>query len=150
MVWNALWDTVCDPGLLWEMIEAYYDRVTANQKGEAKNPVIAQIDKARRLVKRAEQILQDPDSPVAYTDAKANLEKARRDLLALEARGGTAAVFVMPARKDVNAISAEFRRMRTELVAFEDRREALKTLVDKVMYADREAEIHCRLPRPKT
>ncbi len=146
LIWNAVWDAVCDPDLLWEMIEAYYDRVAGNS-GKPRDPLVAQIDKARRRVDRAERILADPDAPVAYEKAKADLDRARKELAEAETRG-PAPVFVMPKRKDVEAVSAEFRKMRYELEAFQDRRDALKVLVDRVLYADKEAEIHCRLPKP--
>jgi site-specific DNA recombinase len=147
-VWDAVWDTVCDPGLLWEMIEAYYGRVAAN-KGKAKDPGVAEINRERRRLERAEKILKDPDSPVPYEQAKADLDKARRDLATAESARGLAPVIVMPERKNVEAASERFRKMRRALEAFEDRREALCLLVEKILYADREAEIHCHLPAPK-
>ena len=143
VIWDAVWDTVCDDDLLWQMIEAYYDRV-APKSGKAKNPAIAQIDRARRAVTHAERIFRDPESPLAYETRKSDLEKARRELAEAEMRA-PAQVFQMPARKDIAAAAAEFRKMRKELVEFEDRREALQLLVSKIMYADYEAEIHCRI-----
>ena len=100
------------------------------------------------MVDRAEKILTDPDSPIAYEQAKANLDRARRELAAVESARGLAPVVVMPARKDVEAASAEFRKMRAEIESFDGRRKALCLLVDKILYADREAEIHCHLPAP--
>jgi site-specific DNA recombinase len=146
-VWNAVWDTVCDPGLLWEMIEAYYDRVAAKQ-GKAKDPAMAKIDRARRAVQHAERIFTDPEQRIPFEQAAANLDKARKDLAAAEALGGPAEVIVMPERKNVAAASTELRKMRNELESFESRRKALEILVDKVLYADRQAEIHCRIAAP--
>lgn len=146
-VWDAVWDTVCDPDLLWEMIEAYYDRAGA-KKGKGKDPGVAEILNARRKVAHAEKVLLDPDEPIPYAKAKANLEAARRDLAAVETKRGLAAVVVMPERKDVEAASARFRKMRDGIKSFDARREALCLLVEKILYADREAHIHCRLAAP--
>jgi site-specific DNA recombinase len=145
VVWNALWDTVCDPGLLWETIGAYYDRV-AGRKGKAKDPAVARIDRATRAVAHAERIYFDPEQTIPFEQAKANLNKARQELAEAQTSQG-AAVFEMPARKDVNAASTALRQMRQELEDFQDRRDALCLLIEKIRYADREVEIHCRLPR---
>jgi len=143
VIWNAVWDTVCNPLLLWQMVEEYYERVAGRPK--AKDPGIVRIDKARRVLARAEQILADPDQPVPYAQAKANVEAARRELATAQMQV-PAEVIALPKRKDVDAISASFRAMRNELEVFEDRREALQLLVAKIFYEDREAEIHCHLP----
>ena len=46
VIWDAVWDAVCDPGLLWKMIEAYYDRMEA-AKGKAKDPGVRRRSKGR-------------------------------------------------------------------------------------------------------
>ena len=142
-VWNAIWDTVCDPGLLWRVIEAYHDRMAG--RPAKKDPAAVRIDRARRMVERAEQILNDPDQPIPYKQAKQQLEAARREFAEAQMMG-SAQVAIMPLRKDVTAASAAFRAMREELEAFEDRREAIQLLVAKILYADGKAEIHCHLP----
>jgi site-specific DNA recombinase len=144
VIWNAVWDTVCDPRLLWQMIEAYYDRVAGLPKTK-KDPATARIERARRQVARAEEILKDGDA-LPYAQAKANLEAARKELAEAQL-GGPACLIQMPQRKDVEAVSKHLRAMREELAEFPDRREALSLLVEKILYADGEAEIHCRLPK---
>jgi hypothetical protein len=52
----------------------------------------------------------------------------------------------MPLRKDVAAASEALRAMRAELQTFERRRKAMKLLVQKILYEDGKAEIHCLLP----
>jgi hypothetical protein len=109
---------------------------------------VARIDRARRAVARAEKILSDGDNPMPYEQAKANLTAARRELAQAQLSGGSAPVIPMPIRKNVEAASAEFRRMRTGLETPEVRREAFRLLVSKVFYADGEAQMECRLPAP--
>jgi hypothetical protein len=100
-------------------------------------------------VERAAKILKDPEKPIPYDEAKADLDLAKRELLEAETAAPNP-VIPMPARKDVEAVSAEFRRMRHEIQSFEGRRKVLKTVVDKIRYADHKAEIHCKLPAPST
>jgi DNA invertase Pin-like site-specific DNA recombinase len=143
LVWAAIWNAVCDPGLLWQLIEAYHERVSGPPA--KKDPVMLRIDRARRNLALKERIFKDPDKPVSYEEAKADLEAARRELAQAQIAGG-AAVAVMPLRRDVEAAAAAFRRMRVKLTAFEDRREALQLLVAKILFEEGHAEIHCHLP----
>lgn len=143
-VWNALWDTIESPGLLWQMVEAYHGRVAEAPKRK-KDPAVARIDKARRALALAEKIFKDPDKPVSYEEAKADLEKAKRELAQAQIAGG-AIIAEMPLRRDIEAVAARLRGMRHTLTAFEDRKAALHLLVEKIRYADGEAEIHCHLP----
>jgi hypothetical protein len=144
VIWNALWDTVCDPGLLWKLIEAYHDRV-AGRPTKKKDPAIARIERAQRLVARAYQIFKDPDCPVPYAQAKADFEAAKKELAEAQI-GGRAAVIELPNRKDVEAMSAAFQAMRHEVTEFADRKAVLNLLIAKILWADGEAEIHCHLP----
>jgi hypothetical protein len=142
-IWNTLWDAVCDPGLLWQLVTAYHERMTGSPS--KKSPAIARIDRARRLVTRTERILKDPEQPVPYEEAKADLETARRELATAQIAAG-AEVIAMPLRQNVEAASAEFRAMRYEIQTFTGRRKALQLLIEKIHYADGEAEIYCHLP----
>jgi site-specific DNA recombinase len=144
LVWDALWDAVCDPGLLWQLIETYHERVAGKPK-QKKDPAAKRIADARAQVALSETILKDPRKLIPYEEAVSDLEAARRELAEAKIAAG-AAVTEMPLRKDVVAASAMFRAMRTELESFEDRREAFLQLVEKILYADGAAEIHCHLP----
>lgn len=145
LVWEKVWDAVENPGLLWQLIEAYHERVSG--KPAKKNPAIARIDKARAQVALAERILKDPRKPIPYEEAVDDLEAARKELAAAQIAGG-AAVAIMPLRKNVEAAAAEFRAMRRELQTFERRRKALLLLVEQIRYADDKVEIRCHLPGP--
>jgi site-specific DNA recombinase len=144
VVWAAIWHAVCDPGLLWKLIEAYYGRVNARPKKS--DPSMQRIDRARRLVERRQQILDDPDQD--FDTANANLKAAKKELAAAQLAAPGGAVVEMPVRKDVEAARLAFLSMERELDHFEDRRAAVEVLVEKVRYSDGEAEIHCHIPTP--
>jgi site-specific DNA recombinase len=143
-VWDAVWDTITNPDLLWRMIAEYQNRAAAKPKA-AKDPVLVRIDRARRRLERAEEIFRDPDQPIAYTQAKADVEAARRDLLEAETARPAADVIQIPARADIAAVAREFARARHELKEFAHRRGVIERVVEKIRYAEREVEIHCRV-----
>jgi DNA invertase Pin-like site-specific DNA recombinase len=141
-VWDAVWDTISNPDLLWRMIEAYHDRRAAKPKA-AKDPVLLRIGRAKRRLRRAEEIFRDPDQPIPYAQAKADVEAARRELIEAET-ARSAEVIAMPERADVVALAREFQRGR-KLTDFGDRRNVIERVVEKILFADGEVEIHCRV-----
>jgi site-specific DNA recombinase len=143
VIWDAIWDTITDPELLWNMIAAYYDRVAARPDGK-KDAATIRIEKAQQRVAHAERVLRDPEQPIPYERAKRDLEAARRELLEAET-ARPADVFEMPERKDITALARQFAQARTEIKDFADRRGILKRVVNKILYVDRAAEIHCAI-----
>lgn len=145
-VWDAIWDTITQPDLLWQMIEAYHDRV-AVKAAAPKDGAMLRIDRARRALARMEAILLDPD--IHITDAKGKLKAAQRELLEAET-ALPAPVLQMPLKAEVVAISREFQQFREQVSDFNIRRGLLKRVVSKIRWDGykREAEVTCGLPFP--
>jgi len=145
-VWDALWDALSDEDLLYSLIEAFCDAQANRAKGGKKkaDPVLARIERARRSLAHAERVFRDPDQPIPYSQAKADLEAARRELTEAEMQRPTE-VFEMPDRRDIAAIAREFRQGRDEIKDFADRRGFIERVVEQIRYADGEAEIACAI-----
>jgi site-specific DNA recombinase len=141
---RAVWDTITNPALLWKMIAVYHDRIATKPGAGKKDPAVERIDRARRRVERTEAILRDPDQPIPYARAKADVEAARRELLEAET-AQPAEVVVLPERANIAAIAREFASARDEIKDFADRRGIIERLVEKIRYADGDAEITCRI-----
>jgi site-specific DNA recombinase len=141
---KAVWDTITDQVLLWKMITAYHARTATKPGAGRKDPAVERIDRARRRVERAEAIFRDPDQPIPYARAKADVEAARRELLEAET-ARPAEVVMLPERASIAAIAREFASARDEVKDFADRRGIIERVVEKIRYADREVEITCKI-----
>lgn len=146
VVWDAIWETITDPALLWKVIEAYHDQV-AKPKAGKKDAAVARIERARRLLARAEAIFRDPDQPIPYEQAKRGLEAARRELVEAET-ARPAGISDMPARTAVAALARDFRQAHSELreADFDERRGSIQRVVEKIRYEAGNVEITCRIP----
>jgi hypothetical protein len=144
VVWDAIWDVLTNPRLLWAMLEAYHDRAAAKPAGK-KDASLLRIERAQRRVQRAEAIFRDPDQPIPYAQAKADLEAARRKLIAAET-ARPPDVIDLPERKDVVALAREFAQGR-DLEDFSHQRGIIERVVQQIRYdgAKREAEITCAI-----
>jgi hypothetical protein len=100
-------------------------------------------------VARCTAILGDPDAPIPYEQAKADLAAARRELLDAETALPTNGAPPPPNRADINALAREFAAAFADIRTFINRRGVIERFVDKIRWdGDRRvAEIHCRVPR---
>jgi site-specific DNA recombinase len=142
-VWNDVWETITDGDLLWRMITAYRDRET-QPKPKKKNLAIIRIEQLERRIQRAVTILKDPASPIPYDEARKDLERLRTELAEAQL-ARPAAVIELPLRSDVKAIAAEFRRGQHEIESFDIKRKVLEAVIDKIRYANGQAEIACKI-----
>lgn len=138
-VWDAIWETLSSPKLLLQMVEAYRKEFAqAPAKGD---DMSRRIDRLRRAVARAEEMLYDPDVVVAT--AKERLAAARKELQLLEAQR-PAPVVEMPAKSVIQALSREFAQCRN-LEEFAHRRGIVERVVNQIVYGDGEVKIHCKI-----
>ena len=138
VAFEAFWETLKSPDLLWRRIAQYHGRVTAAKPRRKKNAALERIEKARRTLKRLEDLLADPDQPLA--DAKRRVQAARQALAEAET-ALPADVLELPERASVAALAREFATARFE--NFADRRGLIERVVDRIRYQDGEMEITC-------
>jgi site-specific DNA recombinase len=143
-VWDAIWDPthgIANPDLVMEWARRYH--AAMGQDNEERAGLEKRLARLVRQEARAVEILSDPDAPIAYKDAKANLDKLRAERAVLESEIKQINVFQLPDRRAIQDLCKQFQAGK-DLEDFNDRRELMFKVVERIDYDAQAEEVTIR------
>lgn len=143
--WRIIWQAIIDPPVLLGAMKEYYASEMQARPADKRDELRKAVEHLKRLLARATEVLNDPDQPTPYDEAKRNVLRLRGDLLAAEEQLRRQ-VLIMPDEFQVHSMIQELLDPDAEPKEFADRREVLQHLEIKIHYLDNEMEIHGKFP----
>jgi site-specific DNA recombinase len=144
--WNLLCDTITDPRVLWQHVQAFHQQ---QAKPAISSAAETRFKRAQQAVQHAERVYRDPRNLIPFETRQSDLMKAQAELIAAEHGMGAANIAVMPQRSTVEQMARDCADIR-KLTDFEDRRDMAERVVERMLWEGEEYEIHCRLNLAKS
>lgn len=136
-VWNALWDALTNPAVMWELARNYHQEM-AKPDAETRQSLKRRIARLEQQEARDLEILYDPAQ--VYADASKRLQTTRTELSIARDELAQMQVIEMPTREAIEAVCAQFAAGRN-LEDFADQRAIIEMAVSKIKWAPKTQEV---------